>query len=146
MNRRTPKVLLFGHGGSANRGCEAIARSTINILRQAFGGGVQVVLASLHVSEDVEAHIPHISDYVRRYGEIRRRTPSWVRLQSYKRIMRDHVRAYRFAGYPTVDYVGKVDVCLSISGDNYCCGTPHWLYVVDRCVRAAGKRLVVWGA
>jgi len=36
-------------------------------------------------------------------------------------------------------------LALSVGGDNYCYGTPYWLYAIDRAVKKAGKKLVLWG-
>lgn len=45
------KVLFVGHAGCYNRGCEAIIRSTIMMLKQEFGD-LEVVLASFDPEND----------------------------------------------------------------------------------------------
>lgn len=145
MTQGEPKVLLYGHGGSGNRGCEALIRSTTTILRKAFGDSVQITVASFRVREDVDAHIPYISNYISHCRHLRRLTPSWVKFQFYKRVMHDYIRAFTFFNYPTINYVNNVDICLSVGGDNYCYETPYWLYAIDRAVKAVNKKLILWG-
>lgn len=47
-----PRFLLVGHQGSNNRGCEALVRTTVDILRHEFAE-CQITLASMHPENDL---------------------------------------------------------------------------------------------
>ena len=67
---RNPTFLLYGHGGSGNRGCDAIVRSTAALLAEA-SPGARVTLCSERAGSDlalldagVSRVVPHgISPY-----------------------------------------------------------------------------------
>ena len=44
------KIFLYGHGGSGNHGCEAIVRSTVQIIRQITE--IPIFLISSNPEED----------------------------------------------------------------------------------------------
>lgn len=41
-----PRLLLVGNGPHSNRGCEAIVRGTMAILRKEYGGSFRVTLGT----------------------------------------------------------------------------------------------------
>ncbi|MBY0487306.1 MAG: polysaccharide pyruvyl transferase family protein [Flavobacteriaceae bacterium] len=43
-------------------------------------------------------------------------------------------------------HIPNHDIFLSIGGDNYCYGEQPWIYEIDRNIKKAGKKLVLWGA
>ena len=45
-----------------------------------------------------------------------------------------------------IEKIPNYDVILSIGGDNYCYGEQPGIYEIDRCIKKAGKKLVLWGA
>jgi polysaccharide pyruvyl transferase WcaK-like protein len=45
-----------------------------------------------------------------------------------------------------IDAARAATVSVSVGGDNYCYGAPYWLYGIDRGIRRAGGRTVLWGA
>ena len=53
------KVILYAHGGSANHGCEAIVRSTMQILNDKFS---QFILFSNEPAEDERYEINKLAN------------------------------------------------------------------------------------
>ena len=50
-------ILLYGHSGSGNRGCEAIVRSTARIHLDTLGSETEIGVASIRPHEDDQAGI-----------------------------------------------------------------------------------------
>jgi polysaccharide pyruvyl transferase WcaK-like protein len=62
------------------------------------------------------------------------------------KLFKDENFAFRRIHRDIVDKIPHYDVILSIGGDNYCYGEQPGIYEIDRCVKRAGKKLVLWGA
>ena len=139
---------LSGHHNFNNRGCEAIVRSTVGLLRQEFGA-VEVLVSSGDISRDTaqwpdaaELGVEFVPDYFPAY------TRYWVNLQ------RLPIPALKTAGWPFPiseafkAILQRVDVVLSVGGDNYSLDyrLPSWLMGVDRLAMNLRKPVVLWGA
>jgi polysaccharide pyruvyl transferase WcaK-like protein len=138
-------VLLYGHGGSANRGCEAILRSSAAIIRSGFPGA-RITVASLRADEDRAAGVLDVDYLAEGHREIRRLSPAWVRRTFLSRVLRDRAGAWGMHHQHVVEAARAAAVSLSVGGDNYCYGAPWWLYGIDRAIRRGGGRTVLWGA
>jgi len=138
---RAMRVLLLGHGGYYNRGCEAIVRTTVQLLKRAFGN-VHTILSTFDLPGDQAA------GYALTDRMIPASAPRWSPAWALARLgdLRDHTRALRWWLAPLVDALPQVDLVLSIGGDNYCYGTPSYFIEFDRMVRQRGIPLVLWGA
>lgn len=137
------KIMMFAHGGSLNRGCEAIVRASANIIKERINGA-EIYLASCKPETD------RIIDTV---DEVFDGSPSEIKKYSYDwwisslrvKLFQDETFALSRMEKKTIERIGDMDVCLSIGGDNYCYGEqPAW-YEIDRKVKASGKKLVLWG-
>ena len=50
------KLIMYPHGGSGNHGCEAIVRSTIDIMNEVFSNNIdETILFSTRAHEDIKA-------------------------------------------------------------------------------------------
>ncbi|SFB29903.1 Polysaccharide pyruvyl transferase family protein WcaK [Cohnella sp. OV330] len=137
------KVLMFAHGGSLNRGCEAIVRSSTAIIKEKLTES-KVYLASGRPDTDrVITQLDHIYDGADR--KIKPYTPSWLLSALRIKLLKDESYALGKIHRNIIDRIRDVDVCLSIGGDNYCYGEQPGWYEVDRRVKAQGKKLVLWG-
>ena len=136
------KIMMFGHTGSLNRGCEAIVRSSCKIIKDTVNEA-EVMLASNRpqtdrIIKDVDYVFDgslkdiklNLLDKIKVYTQLKiNKTEEYAQTQIYKSI---------------VDKIDDVDVCLSIGGDNYCYGEQQWLYSIDRNIKKKGKKLVLW--
>jgi len=142
------KFYLTGHHTFSNRGCEAIVRSTVWILREQFGE-IEVLVPSSNITKDhaqwsdadafgvkfVQPYLPPINRY-------------WVHLQQLP------IPFLKRAGWPfplprwLKETLSGVDCILSVGGDNYSLDylLPSLLMGVDRCAMDIGKPVVLWGA
>ncbi len=141
------KVLLAGHGGAYNRGCEAIVRGTAVILRAHFGD-CDLVLASDSAERDREVDwgfpleiVPGRDKSVYQPG----RTP-WFERQRYRLLAPS--LAWRVPLTPMLPAVRECDVMLSVGGDNYSAdyGYPSYFLKLIDCAKALRKPIVIWGA
>ena len=142
-------IYLSGQNTFENRGCEAIVRSTVMLLRDRFGKDVEVLVPSSNIDRDkkqwpeaeefgvrfVPAYMPWFARY-------------WVNLQ------RLPLRFIKQSGWPFVmpgwlsEQIESCDLVLAIGGDNYSLDyrIPSVIMGVDKLAMDLGKPVVVWGA
>lgn len=145
------KILLAGHEGCYNRGCEAIVCATQAMLRERLKDP-QFVLSSFHHLEDAKANwakdlhvIPAKSTALwEKYS------PDWFLAKIYRRISQD--KEWELVLKPIRKELAKADVVLSVGGDNYTDDyvdyyDPLRYYLqLNRMVKNHNKKLVIWGA
>lgn len=136
-------VLMFPHGGNRNRGCEAIVRTTCDLLGHAFVNPKSTVISFDH-KHDSYTHIPGVKEYIPPVG-YHTWTPAWFILGVVGRLGID-----RYITIPNYleKLIKRYDLCMSIGGDNYCYKEfyPSYMIAVDKIVKENGKPLVLWGA
>ncbi|MDQ0242556.1 polysaccharide pyruvyl transferase WcaK-like protein [Bacillus fengqiuensis] len=137
------KIMMFAHGGSLNRGCEAIVRSSTTIIKEKIKG-TKVYLASGKPETDkIITKLDGIYDgspcSIEKYSY-----DWWISLFKAK-VFNDESYALGKIENNIIKRIKDVDVCLSIGGDNYCYGEQPGLYEIDRRVKEQGKKLVLWG-
>ena len=142
------KVYLSGQNTFENRGCEAIVRSTVMLLKERFGD-VEVLVPSSNIERDqkqwpeaeshgvkfVQAYLPWFARY-------------WVNLQ------RLPLRFLKQAGWPFAapnwlkQQIESVDLVLAIGGDNYSLDyrIPSMIMGVDKLAMDLSKPVIVWRA
>lgn len=137
------KIMMYGHDGSLNRGCEAIVRSSSEMIKERFKDS-KIILASgkpktdegldklddIFNSSPVEFK-PNLLQKVRVISEIKLlKTEHYALGKIYKNV---------------INRIKDIDVLLSIGGDNYCYGEQPAFYEINRRVKLDGKKLVLWG-
>jgi len=138
------KILMYFHGGSRNRGCEAIVRSGIPIIKNRFPNAI-INLVSF--DPETDKVIPMIDTiYDGRNMDIKKYSPKWFVSALRFKLFKDENYFFRQKHHRILDLVPNHDLFLSIGGDNYCYGEQPWLYEVNRCIKKAGKKIVLWGA
>jgi colanic acid/amylovoran biosynthesis protein len=137
------KIMMFAHGGSLNRGCEAIVRSSASIIKEKIKGA-KVFLASGRPETD--EMIPKLDGiYDGSDHKIQKYSYDWWMSSLKVKFFNDQSYAYSRIHHNIIKHIKSVDVCLSIGGDNYCYGEQPGWYEVDRRIKEKGKRLVLWG-
>ena len=135
---------MFFHGGSLNRGCEAIVRSGAALLRSRFPDAT-IDLASGNPSTDTI--IPNIDRILHdKPNAFKRYSPEWFVNVLKVKAFKDESYAHRHINKSIISQIPNYDVFLSIGGDNYCYGEQPGVYEIDRFKKKAGKTLVLWGA
>ncbi len=145
--RNPPRFLLVDNGSNANRGCEAILRGTVAILKREFGEGIRITNACLGSEAEVthqnateaDPCITHVS-LMPRY---RRWSRNWVRRRLCALVQGKAPK------YLAIDaLVPGACLALALGGDNYSLdyGRPElYLSLGCRIVRRS-LPLVLWGA
>ncbi|AKG33409.1 polysaccharide pyruvyl transferase family protein [Paenibacillus durus] len=137
------KIMMFAHGGSLNRGCEAIVRSSAQMIKENISGA-RVFLASEQPHTD--RAIPDLDGiYDGSKSEIVRPSLQWMMSAVRFKLLKDESYATGIIEQNTISRIKDVDVCMSIGGDNYCYGEQPGWYEIDRRVKRQGKKLVLWG-
>ncbi|EJR53264.1 hypothetical protein IIM_02628 [Bacillus cereus VD107] len=137
------KIMMFAHGGSLNRGCEAIVRSSTNIIKEKING-VQIYLASDRPETD---RIIRTLDgiYDGSSCSIKKYSYDWWLSSLKVKIFKDESYALGKIHHNIIKHIKDMDVYLSIGGDNYCYGEQPGWYEIDRRVKEKEKKLVLWG-
>lgn len=135
---------MYFHGGSKNRGCEAIVRTGVSIIKKE-NPNATVDLASW--DPDSDKIIPLIDQIISdKTKSIKSYTPNWIINYIKIKLFKDESFAFRKMHNDLISQIPNYDIFLSIGGDNYCYGEQPGIYEVNKCVKKAGKKLVLWGA
>ena len=136
------KIMMFGHAGSLNRGCEAIVRSTSSIIRKTINDSHIIVGSNRPETDKIIDEI----DYVFNALPIEYNLSLFEKIRVYFELKflnsQQYILSKRYINI--VDKIDEVDVCLSIGGDNYCYGEQDWLYEIDKNIKKKGKKLILW--
>lgn len=134
-------IVLFGHGGSYNHGCEAIVRSTLEILKNDLP---EVHLYTNSVSSDLEFGLDKLAVLHEQRRPFQIKNPIDLTAMVFKKILHsDSLYLKRF-------FAGKMDsvknsLCISIGGDMYCYGKIPWLYYIHKILRQNNNKTLLWG-
>lgn len=138
------KVLMFFHGGSDNRGCEAIARTATNLLRS-DGRIKKLALSSSNPESDKV--IPNIDViHLNQDSKIQKLSLDGILNAINVKVFNNENFALRKIHKSVLDLIPEYDAFISIGGDNYCYGEQKGIYEIERCIKKAGKKLILWGA
>jgi colanic acid/amylovoran biosynthesis protein len=142
-----PHFLLIGNGPFSNRGCEAIVRGTMVILRQTFGNDIRVTLLSYCRQDEIAAQIRNEKDPGLRHVALHpaRWSAAWLQKQLHSHLWHTSlpVETARFNSL----LPGKAAV-LAVGGDNYSLnyGRPVMYMALDKLAMARAIPLILWGA
>lgn len=132
-------LLLYPHGGSGNHGCEAIVRSTLKIT------GANAILYSNSVEEDKRYQLDKLCTIKEAQQSISRKSVLYWKALFQNKVLgiKD---AYDVAAFnPIFEQSSWADFAFSIGGDNYCYGTPAFIYLINRELRRRKVKTVLWG-
>ncbi len=134
---------MFAHDGSLNRGCEAIVRSSNDIIKEKING-TEIYLASGQPETDkILVKLDGIYDGSKKH--IKKYSLDWILSSIKVKVFNDQSYALGKIEHNIIKHIKNIDVFLSIGGDNYCYGEQPGWYEIDRRIKAQGKKLVLWG-
>ena len=137
-------LLLFGHGGSCNHGCEAIVRSTAGIF-----SGEELSLYSYRPNEDYSYRLEDSCRIVS-LRDVPTKRMSWNFIRAYLRmkLKKDDTLLLWYNEKNLISQESTAhDVALSIGGDNYCyskAGARRFAQY-RQAAQANGLKTVLWG-
>lgn len=137
------KIMMYAHGGSMNRGCEAIVRSSASIIKQKIEKASVYLVSGAPATDQIISKLDGIYNGSDR--SIKKYSLDWF-VSSFKvKFFKDESYAFGKIHGNIIQHISDMDVCLSIGGDNYCYGEQPGWYEVNRRVKYHGKKLVLWG-
>ena len=134
---------MYGHDGSLNRGCEAIVRSSSEMIKNKIKGS-KIILASGKPETDKE--LKKLDEIFN--GSAMGFKPNLfqkIRIASEVKLLKSEHYALGKIYKNVIEKIDYIDVLLSIGGDNYCYGEQPGFYEINRRVKKKGKKLVLWG-
>lgn len=140
------KLIMYPHGGSNNHGCEAIVRTTINIMQQAVPeASYQRILYSMEPQQDIAFDVDKTCDIKKQSQGIEGYTKDYFVGVVKRKLLGDKEYFDRYAYKSIFEEVTPDTLALSIGGDNYCYGRPGEIYFINKHVRELGAPTVLWG-
>jgi polysaccharide pyruvyl transferase WcaK-like protein len=152
MDDDNPLFILAGNGSNYNRGCEAILRGTVHILRNHFDKARFLVVSSYPNDEEFKQQCLEETDmsiaHKKMYKINKRFDFLWFLMKALKLT---YPQAIKHIIYKDLKpSLGEAKVVLALGGDNYSLGydnsLPRRCTDLDDLVVARGKPLVIWGA
>ena len=141
------KLILYPHGGSGNHGCEAIVRSTIDIMSQAMPNSFdEKILFSTRKHEDEKAELDKVCKVMNEYEPLKSKFSLdyiWGTVKTKLLGDKDYFDHYSYRNI--FNNADKNTLALSIGGDNYCYGPPGLIYLINRYLRKKGTNTLLWG-
>jgi len=146
--KATKHFLLVGHGGFYNRGCEAIVRCTVDIIKKILPDS-SIVLSSYDSENDYlkirEAGVRVDNVLPAHLNGARKPSLYWAWQALHRRAL--------WADFSKNDYryrkhYKETDVVISIGGDNFSddYGSPEPFFRMLDSARSCGAKTVIWGA
>ena len=134
------KVYLCGHTGSANRGCEAIVRGTVEVFRQC--GVTDITLVTENRKQDENAKLNHVVKLI----DFPQKTMLEKIISRLKRKWgKDGVWGAKCAYRRLLNKLEKDALLLNIGGDTYCYGTPYNSYALNELASLSKRNTLFWG-
>lgn len=135
-----PKIILCGHTGSKNRGCEALVRSTNLILKQT--GWNDVITMTYDQAYDRRLGVDRVAELV----PYPPRTFLQKATSALARRLLHNVLLGNISHFaPVLQQAAGEGFLLNIGGDTYCYGTPYMSYALNQLAEKEKIPTVFWG-
>ncbi len=137
------KAVLYAHGGSGNHGCEAIVRSTAEILKETFKE--KPLLVTDRIDEDMLYGVNIVCDVIKSSKGIKKASPAFIKAYLNLKFKKS-TRAMDALLYRNgVAAAKKGDIAFSIGGDNYCYKNLNHYMMLHEEYKKRGVKTVLWG-
>lgn len=132
------KIVMYGHSGSGNHGCEAIIRSTRKILGQEYS-----VFSN---SPDQDKKYGLVNNIEKYSNNIPQKSFRRYFYAIYCRVFRNSMIRYKYAYQPFLEKITAGNVYLSVGGDHYCYGSysNHIYDFLNNKIKNKGAKSVLW--
>lgn len=133
-------IILYGHAGSMNHGCEAIVRGTTKLLHdmpELYTDNIQADQA-YHLDSLVQLH-PMVNQNLPRHSPAYILSSLQIKLFNKTRL-NTYYRTKRF-----VDVANSNNIFLSVGGDTYCYGGIEEKADLNTLLHSKGAKTVLWG-
>lgn len=137
------KIWMYAHGGSGNHGCEAIVRSTYDILNDLFPH--KMMLISSKPNEDEKYGLSELCTIKKDELPYPKISISFIKGYLSLKLKHDYVPLDKLNYKKTIDLMGEEDIALSIGGDNYCYADVKKYIMLHDMVISKGAKTILWG-
>ncbi len=136
-----PHFILYANGNSENHGCEAIVRSTCQIINKNLSNPIVDLASGNRVIDD------HYLEGLCNCVEIRSNVRNWDFYKAYLRyrLLADNVALDVYPYGNLIRSIEKSAIAISLGGDNYCYGYTAYYAQLNKMFRKAGHKTVLWG-
>lgn len=141
MNR----ILVCGFGNPDNRGCEAIIRTTTEMIRNIFPEA-EIIVSSNDYGRVSMLDVPQIDRYVGSYYPHSGTIDSYI-YAALHRTFKTAMPLCKIMNKKNYRSIGKIDLCVSVGGDNFCYNDRIEHFIVHhQHFKTKGARLVHFGS
>ena len=134
------RIFMYGHGGSENHGCEAIVRSTVQLL-----GDNEFFLISSNPDEDKKYGINQLCEIIPEKNKIHKNDFDFIKALVKLKLKNDFVSMDRLLYKDSFGKIKPGDIALSIGGDNYCYADVNRYIMLHDLAKKQGAITVLWG-
>lgn len=138
------KIVMYSHGGSGNRGCEAIVRGTRKIIGETCSQG-EFYLCSLNKEEDMSVDIPGFMNIIQYSNYVRRNSLDHIKAAVNHHLLGKSEKYITLAQKNLYKMFNEETVAVSIGGDNYCYSDSKWLHLSHQEAKKRKTKTVLWG-
>gem|GEM_PF-57710 len=136
------KLLFYANGNSENHGCEAITRSSLQMLD---GKKDHIVITTQKMEAEYKYGTSKLGSYME-YPYMRQVSiPGKVVNKLTGPLLKRNLFSGKYRYNRLIKQLDNIDVAISIGGDNYCYSDQDWLIRHNRIIRDRGIKTVLWG-
>lgn len=134
---------MYAHGGSGNHGCEAIVRSTYQILNEELRS--ELTLISSNPQEDKKYGLDKLCAIKQDILPYKKNSLSFAKAYLTLKTKSDYVPMDKLNYKTTIDHIQKNDIAMSIGGDNYCYADVKKYIMLHDMMLERKAKTVLWG-
>ena len=150
MTEKRPTFILAGNGPYDNRGCEAIVRGTVKIVRHYYDDPTFLCISHFRNDEQFQKQCSEESDNAIIHKRTNPPKKIWTlrglcnKIQSFVNPIAHKNHTYK----EMLPYIKEAQAVLSVGGDNYSLdyGIPTLFTDLDDIVIKMKKPMIIWGA
>lgn len=136
-------IWMHAHGGSGNHGCEAIVRSTYDVLKDLSWD--KMFLISSKPEEDEEYGLCELCEIEKDMLPYPKNSLPFICAYMALKLKKDYIPLDKLNYKKTIDLVKENDIALSIGGDNYCYADVNKYIMQHEMMISRGAKTVLWG-
>lgn len=137
-------ILLYGHNGSGNHGCEAIVRATSKIMREAIPN-INITLATGGIEEDKKYGVNKIVNLVKERNKVSKLTVPYISAYLQLKLLKNELPSEMLSYRKTFNSIDSDTISFSIGGDNFCYPGYERFIMIHNMVREKAAKTVLWG-
>lgn len=135
------KIILCGHTGSQNRGCEAIMRSTEKIIHM-IDPNIEILGMTFDKGYDVKIGLDKILKLI---SYPKKNIMDKAFSFFAKKVLKNPEYANGFYYKDLDNILDHHSVAMNVGGDTYCYGTPYLSYALNNILKKKNVPNIFWG-